>query len=166
MARQKICSHCRQSKPLGDYHNNRNEPDGHATRCKECVNNRSRGGVGKKPIPFRHGLNGRARRALAEPVPPGIEKALHEIQEGKCIYCGRAGKLTLDHVIPIDASNSPGSALSNLVLACVGCNSAKGAQPVEEWLGQRISLAEFVVAHRAIKAALREVLLPLEEKVA
>lgn len=40
-----------------------------------------------------------------------------------CVYCNRKTKLTIDHIVPLalDGDNS----MSNLVLACKSCNSAK-----------------------------------------
>lgn len=49
-----------------------------------------------------------------------------------CFYCGETeGHLTLDHVIPKSrgGAGEPG----NLVPACRGCNSRKGARTPEEW---------------------------------
>jgi 5-methylcytosine-specific restriction endonuclease McrA len=49
-----------------------------------------------------------------------------------CVYCGDTdGPLNIDHVHPRSRGGS--NRLSNLVLACVPCNQAKGAQPVTEF---------------------------------
>jgi len=50
-----------------------------------------------------------------------------------CQYCGRkppAVTLETDHLIPVAEGGDDG--FSNLVTACVDCNSGKGARPLEE----------------------------------
>ncbi|MEU1742852.1 RNA-guided endonuclease IscB [Streptomyces pristinaespiralis] len=50
-----------------------------------------------------------------------------------CAYCGASGvPLNAEHIRPRSRGGS--SRLSNLTLACVPCNKAKGATPVEEFL--------------------------------
>ncbi|MFC5752853.1 RNA-guided endonuclease IscB [Actinomadura rugatobispora] len=53
-----------------------------------------------------------------------------------CVYCGVNGvPLNIDHVHPRSRSGS--DRVSNLVLACVPCNQAKGNRPVEQFAPQR-----------------------------
>lgn len=56
-----------------------------------------------------------------------------------CVYCGRASEvlgvgLTLDHVLPCElgGTNDP----TNLVTACLSCNSAKQDLSMRGWLGR------------------------------
>lgn len=50
-----------------------------------------------------------------------------------CTYCGGTGRaMEMDHVIP--RSNGGSNEHSNLTVACVGCNTEKGAMTPEEWL--------------------------------
>ncbi|WP_433379255.1 RNA-guided endonuclease IscB [Streptosporangium sp. CA-115845] len=50
-----------------------------------------------------------------------------------CAYCGASGvPLNLDHIHPRSRGGS--DRISNLTLACIGCNQAKNATPVEEFL--------------------------------
>lgn len=60
-----------------------------------------------------------------------------------CAYCGATGvPLNIDHVRPRSRGGS--STISNLVLACVPCNQAKGSSPVAVFLAdQPERLAEF-----------------------
>jgi len=54
----------------------------------------------------------------------------------RCAYCGeRSDKLTMDHVVPISRGGE--HTASNIVPACMSCNSSKGAKNLEEWLGVR-----------------------------
>jgi 5-methylcytosine-specific restriction endonuclease McrA len=48
----------------------------------------------------------------------------------KCVYCGDARDLTLDHVLP--RSRKGGTTWENLVTACKSCNSKKGDHTPEE----------------------------------
>ncbi|MEW1890603.1 RNA-guided endonuclease IscB [Streptomyces sp. IBSBF 3010] len=53
-----------------------------------------------------------------------------------CAYCGATGvPLNIDHIRPRSGDGS--SRVSNLTLACVPCNQAKGSRPVEEFLAHR-----------------------------
>ncbi|WP_409058300.1 RNA-guided endonuclease IscB [Streptomyces sp. SYP-A7185] len=66
-----------------------------------------------------------------------------------CRYCGATGvALNIDHVHPVSGGGS--SRLSNLVLACVPCNQAKGSTPVTLFLaGRPERLAEVLAQVRA-----------------
>ena len=48
-----------------------------------------------------------------------------------CAYCGADAKKTVDHVVPynLHGLNVP----SNIVGACLSCNSSKQDKPVEAW---------------------------------
>lgn len=69
-------------------------------------------------------------RRVADASKPLLRqpRAKHE-----CHYCGRATRLTKDHVIP--RSRGGTDAEANIVFACRNCNSAKGDRTPEEWLG-------------------------------
>lgn len=41
MENHKICSRCKESKPLGDFHKNRYTKDGYHGNCKACRNPRA-----------------------------------------------------------------------------------------------------------------------------
>jgi 5-methylcytosine-specific restriction endonuclease McrA len=50
----------------------------------------------------------------------------------RCVYCGAAGvPLNIDHMVPRSRGGS--GRVSNLVLACVPCNQAKGGRDVREF---------------------------------
>jgi 5-methylcytosine-specific restriction endonuclease McrA len=49
----------------------------------------------------------------------------------KCAYCGAAGDLHIEHVIPI--SQGGGHALGNIVPACKDCNFSKRDHEAESW---------------------------------
>lgn len=63
-------------------------------------------------------------------------KQIEKLYLQKCIYCGSAGPIELDHVIPISRGGS--HSLGNLVSACRPCNRSKGNKMIMEWrLGRR-----------------------------
>lgn len=64
-----------------------------------------------------------------------------------CVYCGVRGvPLSLDHVRPRSRGGS--NQVSNLVLACVPCNEAKGDRPVEQFVSDPARLAQILAQAR------------------
>lgn len=51
---------------------------------------------------------------------------LLEKAKGRCFYCHRKAKLSFDHVNPLKLGGS--NSISNLVMACINCNSQKQAK--------------------------------------
>ena len=55
-----------------------------------------------------------------------------------CVYCGRSLQtgaiLTLDHIVPCEALPTPNNKHTNLVTACLSCNSSKNAKSLSEYL--------------------------------
>jgi hypothetical protein len=49
-----------------------------------------------------------------------------------CAYCGSDQRLSLDHLTPRELGGTHDA--SNLVTACVGCNSARQDLPMRAWL--------------------------------
>ncbi|MFD7840924.1 RNA-guided endonuclease IscB [Streptomyces sp. NPDC059761] len=96
--------------------------------------------------------------AVAGGMPPGGPRSLgstcagFEIREfllakwkRSCAYCGAEGvPLNIEHVRPRSGGGS--DRLSNLVLACVTCNQAKGTSSIEEFLADRPARLERVIA--------------------
>lgn len=61
---------------------------------------------------------------------------LHARWNSACAYCDASGvPLNIEHLRPRSRGGS--SRISNLVLACVPCNEAKGSKPVEVFLAHR-----------------------------
>ena len=55
-----------------------------------------------------------------------------------CVYCGRSLQtgaiLTLDHIVPCDALPTPNNKHTNLVTACLSCNSSKNAKSLSSYI--------------------------------
>lgn len=69
------------------------------------------------------------RRASRRAAPGGGISAaeirsLVERQGGRCVYCRRKTKLTLDHVVPLAGGGAHD--INNAQMACKPCNSSKG----------------------------------------
>ncbi|MFB7182465.1 RNA-guided endonuclease IscB [Streptomyces sp. NPDC056257] len=65
--------------------------------------------------------------------------------KGSCAYCDATGvPLDIEHVRPRSRGGS--NRVSNLVLACVPCNQAKGTAPIEEFLADQPARLERVIA--------------------
>ena len=51
-------------------------------------------------------------------------KFLKELADGKCLCCGKKGKLTMDHIIPVSQNGS--TEIDNIQPLCNSCNAKKG----------------------------------------
>ena len=61
-----------------------------------------------------------------------VMKKLRQRWENRCAYCGNPdGPFQPDHVKPVSRGGS--DEIGNLVLACIPCNQAKGAQTATEF---------------------------------
>ncbi|MER5627733.1 RNA-guided endonuclease IscB [Streptosporangium sp. NPDC002544] len=70
-----------------------------------------------------------------------------------CAYCGKQDvPLNIDHIHPRSRGGS--DRISNLTLACIGCNQAKNATPIEEFLKGRPALLAKIL--KQAKAPLRD----------
>ena len=64
----------------------------------------------------------REREKVAGRIPPRLRRDVLAI--GRCEYCGRPDRLTVDHIVPI--SKGGDSRRENLQCLCKPCNSRKG----------------------------------------
>ncbi|MGP3917111.1 RNA-guided endonuclease IscB [Nonomuraea sp. 10N515B] len=71
----------------------------------------------------------------------------------QCAYCGVSGvPLNLDHIHPRSRGGS--DRVSNLTVACVPCNQAKGNQPIDDFLARKPKVLAKILAQT--KAPLRD----------
>ena len=89
---------------------------------------------------------GRHRPSGMDWIHRSTRMAIYERDGHKCVVCGSAENLSLDHIDDVR-----GNVPENLVTACSSCNSSRGDLPIEEAYGEE-------VAHRAATLAL----LPLD----
>lgn len=81
-----------------------------------------------------------------------VKEYLLEKWHRKCAYCDAENvPLNIDHVIPRSRGGS--HRVSNLALACIPCNRAKGSLPVREFVTDPARLAKIL---RQAKAPLRD----------
>ena len=69
------------------------------------------------------------RRILSQEHTEEEWEAKKEQYNNRCFYCGKASKLTKDHVIPISLGGTDD--IDNIVPACLSCNSRKQARRLE-----------------------------------
>lgn len=65
-------------------------------------------------------------------------RTLHAAQNGRCFYCDKPVSITgatKDHMVPKSKGGS--DSMTNLVMACRGCNTAKGDMSKDEFLRAR-----------------------------
>lgn len=69
-----------------------------------------------------------------------------------CVYCGKEGPLTLDHIFP--QAEYSGDSGYNLVHACRVCNSSKGKKDLLLWYRGRNSFPPLLLFRRYLKLAM------------
>ncbi len=79
------------------------------------------------------------------------DERLKLLSPGRCAYCGQ-GATTADHLLP--RATGGGDFGENLVPACRGCNSAKGARDVMAWHRARASFPSLSVTRRYLKLSI------------
>lgn len=75
----------------------------------------------------------RRARLAALPHETYDFKIICAVYGNKCAYCGKASKLTVDHLVPVSHPECPGDVPSNIRPACSSCNSSKKDRLFEEW---------------------------------
>ncbi len=68
---------------------------------------------------------------------------------GHCAYCGAAGDLVMDHVVPINRSALGEHRIGNLVPACPPCNAKKADQEFRAFLSPDLSRSVAIESHMA-----------------
>ncbi|HVA89849.1 MAG TPA: HNH endonuclease, partial [Chloroflexota bacterium] len=84
-----------------------------------------------------------------EPVPPVGQEAILEQFGGLCAH-GDAIATTWDHIDPVTLGGK--TIPSNIVPACVSCNSSKGNRNLDEWLTKTGKVINSHVIDRIILA--------------
>jgi 5-methylcytosine-specific restriction endonuclease McrA len=74
-----------------------------------------------------------------------VREYLLEKWQRRCAYCGAEDvPLQVEHIVAKDRGGS--DRVSNLCLACVRCNQAKGNRPIEEFLAKKPDLLNSILA--------------------
>lgn len=74
----------------------------------------------------------RIKQAPGDGLPIAEWDRILAEHHGLCFYCGAAGKMTIEHKVPIARGGAHDSA--NVVPACLKCNKRKGTLTSEEFL--------------------------------
>lgn len=83
----------------------------------------------------RHNRRAREKGVHQVPFTESEIKQLVEKFDGCCAYCGKNGKVTVDHFVPLIAGGS--DCLGNFVPACTSCNSSKNDSDPSVWFKSR-----------------------------
>jgi 5-methylcytosine-specific restriction endonuclease McrA len=106
----------------------------------------------------RIAANARRSRCLnAGPMPSAsIISTILSMARCRCIYCGAAASLTLDHVRPLSGGGT--NRWDNFIPCCKSCNSSKATKEAAEWIhSQRgvVGLANALVFMKSVRKAMR-----------
>lgn len=76
-------------------------------------------------------INGWGRNSGSHWIRPAKRLAIYARDGFCCVYCGSESKLSLDHVKPLALGG--GNQATNLVTACIECNSGKRDLGLASW---------------------------------
>ncbi len=80
------------------------------------------------------------------------DEKIKMLSGNKCCYCGKVGKLALDHIFPQKLGGK--DAGDNLVYACRSCNSSKGKKDLMEWMNDKNKFPPLMILRRYLKLAI------------
>jgi len=90
----------------------------------------------RRVIAYR-GLTKRRARLAQVAYEPIDQDMIFAHDSYRCVYCGSAENLTLDHIVPVARGGTHTE--NNLVTACLHCNISKGMKPLIVWLCHRLA---------------------------
>lgn len=139
---EKACKRCGAVKPMSDFTPMKTTADGRLYQCRDCVNQtsnkwsaanrdkviaKSKRWQSKNQPKMRHIAQRRRARKKGVSGSHTLQEwqALCKKFKNRCVRCGKAGKLTCDHVIPITDPRSSHD-ITNIQPLCYSCNSSKG----------------------------------------
>ena len=155
------CSKCGETKPLTQFHKDKQNKLGHSYRCKTCAikhvakwqtdnperkransrkwvaNNYESHKEGNKRFleknPDYNKHYKLKRRALEKENMSFVitDKEYRKIYESPCFYCGATERIEADHIIPV--SRGGATSVGNLISACRSCNAQKSNMFITEW---------------------------------
>jgi 5-methylcytosine-specific restriction endonuclease McrA len=149
----KTCSACGRMYPATPdcFYRDSRGVDGFRKSCKECDKKAMRTWVESNPdrIRERNRRSHAKHRPYADLVPHTLTFDKYtEICAAfakRCAYCGRDGRMEMDHVIPMSAGG--GTTPDNVVPACISCNRSKHNTPMKEWYQQQSFYSEEQLSH-------------------
>lgn len=159
----KRCTDCGAVKPLDMFHRSSRNRDGRQSRCAECARAKTasyrrcaeyrarehqwkrayRARIKADPEALaRHKFTQAVRDARRRAKAKGASVMAYTVQDlvavhgpvesWTCTFCGTDQDLTVDHVMSLNAGGA--DTASNVVPACLACNSSKNDQPLAVWL--------------------------------
>lgn len=119
----KICTVCKEEKPLDEFYNVKRSKDGKSYRCKECDN---KAGKAYKELHRDRVkiLHRNARDRYRHGIEPEDYERMHTEQNGVCAICLQEAPINVQHQrLVIDHCHTTGKIRG---LLCHKCNQALG----------------------------------------
>jgi 5-methylcytosine-specific restriction endonuclease McrA len=85
-------------------------------------------------------------------IYPLTRQRIYERDNWRCGYCGKYLRnvapryRTLDHVVPVHASEKPDNRSTNLITACKRCNDRKNGTPLATFLKNDFDKIDKIIA--------------------
>lgn len=139
----RVCSKCQGCFPLTAEYFGHTSSGGFRSYCRKCKNKQTSEWAelnkwnDKKKWTKQNTARANAKGSYSARDVDLIRRFLGD----RCAYCGVSlyGGGEIDHMIPLDKGGS--HAPSNLTIACMPCNRAKGNRTPKEYLEYRLSHA-------------------------
>lgn len=143
------CTSCHIEKELNEFYKDSRGQLGRMTRCKPCHNKTVISNHQKNPESHTEAskrwrqnnpdkvrmansrIKAMRRKAERRTISVADWKSVLLQHRHCCAYCGSAGDLTMDHVVPLVRGGR--HSIGNVVPACRSCNSSKNGRFIVEW---------------------------------
>jgi 5-methylcytosine-specific restriction endonuclease McrA len=127
----KTCRRCRATKVVARFSTEPRNRDGLNSWCTACVRERTLLWHRTNPMAMQRLKALRRTAENAGTITEADWLSLLDRHRHRCAYCGGAGPLSVEHVIPVTRGGR--HTLGNIVPVCKPCNSSKGARLLSEW---------------------------------
>jgi 5-methylcytosine-specific restriction endonuclease McrA len=146
----KTCRRCLATKPVAEFSAEPRNRDGLRSWCDDCTRERTLLWHRTNPMAMQRLKALRRTAENAGTVTEADWLSLLDRHGNWCAYCGGAGPLSVEHVVPLTRGGR--HTLGNILPVCRPCNSSKGARLLSEW---RYHTRRRPVAERPSVLALR-----------
>ena len=139
---EKLCPSCGSRKQIKEFYKDSSTADGFSSHCGLCKRKYQVSRYEKSAREIKH----KAKLSKVKNFTPEIcdftveeWESLLDAHKGRCAYCNKQEKLVEEHIVPLRRGGD--HTLTNILPACVSCNSKKKSRTALEFFLWQMELA-------------------------